>query len=82
MEYQVTRMTRPLTGAERAQIEAARRKIDKLQAQLAEAIRERDLAVLAAYNSRGKVLELAEAAGVSRQGIYTILGHFERFEGE
>jgi transcriptional regulator of acetoin/glycerol metabolism len=71
-------MSRPLTGQERARIEAARSKIETLQGDLEAATRERDLAILDAYNRRGKVVEIAEVAGVARQTIHTIVKQFDR----
>lgn len=74
MTYQLPRqMSRPLTGQERARIEAARRKIEALQGDIEAAIRERDRAILAAYDRRGKVTEIAEVAGVARQTVHAIV---------
>jgi DNA-binding IclR family transcriptional regulator len=66
-------MSRPLTEAERSRIAAARRRIEALQADLEEATRERDLAIVDAYNRRGKVTEIAEVAGIARQTVHTIV---------
>ena len=73
MPYKVQRMTRSLTDRERARIVRARRKVETLQGELDAATRERDLAILDAYNYRGNVGELADAAGVTRQTIHAIV---------
>jgi DNA-directed RNA polymerase specialized sigma24 family protein len=73
MPYELRRMSRPLTDAERAKIAAAREKIEDLERDLAAATRERDAAILAAYNRRGKVTEIAAVAGVARQTVHTIV---------
>jgi DNA-directed RNA polymerase specialized sigma24 family protein len=78
MPYEVSRMSRPLTTAERARIEKARRKIEALQAKLDAATRERDAAILAAYDRRVKVVEIAEVAGVARQTVHTIVKQLPR----
>jgi DNA-binding IclR family transcriptional regulator len=36
-------------------------------------MRERDLAILKAFNARGSVGEIAEAAGMSRTNVYLVL---------
>jgi hypothetical protein len=66
-------MTRPVTAEERARIEAALRKMEAAQSDLAATTRERDLAILDAYNRRAKVVELAEIAGLSRQAVHAII---------
>jgi hypothetical protein len=66
-------MTRPVTSQERARIEAACRNIDAAQRDLKAAERERDLAILDAYNRRAKVIELAQIAGLSRQTVHAII---------
>ena len=78
MKHALRRMTRSLTSAERTRIEAARQKMDRARGDLELAERERDLAILDAYNLRGNVSELAEAAGVSRQTIHVIVKRLTR----
>lgn len=48
-----------------------------LQRELEVATGERDRAILDAYYSFGRVLQIAEAAGVSRQTVYTIINAAE-----
>ena len=78
MSYELSRMSRPLTDAERARIVKWRRRIEALQGDLDAATRERDVAILDAYNRRGKVTELAEVAAVARQTIHTIVNQLSR----
>lgn len=73
MPYKLKRMTRPLTGQERTRIERASRKVEQRQQDLDAATLERDLAILDAYNHRGNVQELGDAAGLSRQTIHSIV---------
>ena len=75
MPYELSRMSRPLTDAERNRITRARRKLERLQRDTEAATLERDEAILAAYNRRGKVIEIAEIAGVARQTVHTIVNH-------
>jgi DNA-binding NarL/FixJ family response regulator len=73
VRYELRRMSRPLTEAERARIQDARGRIDRLQRELEAATTERDEAILEAYNRRGKVTEIAEVAGLARQTVHTIV---------
>lgn len=73
MQKTTSRMPRPLTGTERGRIEAARRRIEKLQRDLEAATLERDLAILDAFNGRAQVTEIASAAGISRKTVYQLL---------
>ena len=73
VRYELRRMSRPLTEAERARIQEARGRIEALQRELAAATSERDEAILDAYNHRGKVTEIADVAGVARQTVHTIV---------
>ena len=66
-------MTRPLTDAGRIRIEAARRKLDALDAQREAILRELHLAIRDAFDRRGNVSEIAEAGGYSRKTIYALL---------
>ena len=78
MPHAVRSVTRPLTSAERGRIADARRKVEQARRDLDAAERERDLAILEAYRVRGNVGELADAAGVARQTIHTIVKRLER----
>lgn len=80
MRHAVQRMTRPVTAAESAKIRAAMRKMEAAQHDLDAATRERDLAILDAYNARARVVELAEITGMSRQRVHAIINELA-YEG-
>jgi DNA-binding MarR family transcriptional regulator len=70
MSYELRILTRPLTSAERQRIEAARRKLE-------DGRQERDIAIRDAFERRGNVGEIADAAGISRPTVYDILKRLE-----
>lgn len=66
-------VSRPLTGEERNRIEMIRGRLEAAERARAEARQDLAAAIREIWERRGSVSELAEAAGLSRQGVYDLI---------
>jgi cell division protein FtsB len=68
------RVPRDLTDAERKRLLELRRRIEALEAEVDELAAERDRLIYELWDLHVKVTQLAEAIGLSRATVHTIIG--------